>query len=133
MGKVRELQKAVDAIVRDDPRYAAGAYIFVRMGLDFTIKLLAQNDKKRKDRNLTAQEFLDGLRIFALESFGPMAETLLESWGVKSCADFGNVVYNLVDAQVLATSKDDKIEDFYGGYSFKDAFVKPFLPKKKKV
>ena len=79
----RNLQKAVEAIVRDDSRYAAGAYIFVRMGLDFTIKRLAARDKNRKDRNVSAEELLDGIRAFALESFGQMAYTLLAEWGVS--------------------------------------------------
>ena len=129
--KARQLQKTLEAIVRDDSRYAIGAYIFVRMGLDFTIKRLAARDKNRKDRNVTSAELLDGIRAFALESFGPMAMTLFEEWGVHTCADFGNIVFNLVDAQILATSKDDKIEDFYDGYDFNEAFVKPFLPKKR--
>ncbi len=133
MNKVRELQKTLEAIVRDDSRYAIGAYLFVRMGLDFTIKRLEAQDKNRKNRNVSAQELLEGFRIFALESFGQMAMPLFEHWGVKSCADFGNIVFNLVDAQILATSEGDKIEDFYGGYDFKEAFVNPFRPKKKKV
>ena len=94
---------------------------------------MAARDKNRKDRNVSSAELLDGIRAFALESFGPMAMTLFEEWGVHTCADFGNIVFNLVDAQILATSKDDKIEDFYDGYDFNEAFVKPFLPKKRKV
>ena len=129
----RQLQKAIEAIVRDDSRYAAGAYVFVRMGLDFTIKRLAARDKTRKDRNVSAGELLDGLRAFALESFGPMAYTLLQEWGVRSCADFGNIVFNMVDARILAASKGDKIEDFCGGYDFREAFEAPFLPKKRKA
>lgn len=129
----RNLQKAVEAIVRDDSRYAAGAYIFVRMGLDFTIKRLAARDKNRKDRNVSAEELLDGIRAFALESFGQMAYTLLAEWGVHSCADFGNIVFNMVDARILAASKSDKIEDFCGGYDFHEAFEAPFLPKNRKA
>ena len=133
MANTRELQKAIEAIVRDDNRYAVGAYVFVKMGLDYTIKVLAARDKKRKDRNVSAQELLDGLRLFALDSFGQMAKPLLDEWGVHSCADFGNIVFNLVDAQILAASKGDRIEDFYGGYDFDEAFVAPFKPKRKKA
>lgn len=129
----RELQKALEAIVRDDSRYAVGAYIFVRMGLDYTIKRLAARDKTRKDRNVSAAELLDGIRAFALESFGQMAYTLLSEWGVKTCSDFGNIVFNLVDAQILSAAKGDKIEDFYNGYDFKEAFVAPYQPKRKKA
>ncbi|MBO5254393.1 MAG: hypothetical protein J6B07_01050, partial [Opitutales bacterium] len=83
--KARQLQKTLEAIVRDDSRYAIGAYIFVRMGLDFTIKRLAARDKNRKDRNVSSAELLDGIRAFALESFGPMVMTLFEEWGVHTC------------------------------------------------
>ncbi len=131
--KARELKKTLEAIVRDDSRYAVDAYIFVRMGLDYTIKFLASQDKDRKDRNVSAKELLDGIRACALDSYGPMAMTLFDEWGVHSCADFGNIVFNLVDAQILATSKGDKIEDFYDGYDFKEAFVEPFLPTKRKA
>lgn len=133
MNTPRELQKALEAIVRDDSRYAVGAYIFVRMGLDYTIKRLAARDKNRKDRNVSAAELLDGIRAFALESFGQMAYTLLSEWGVKTCSDFGNIVFNLVDAQILSAAKGDKIEDFYNGYDFKEAFVAPYQPKRKKA
>lgn len=133
MNTPRELQKALEAIVRDDSRYAVGAYIFVRMGLDYTIKRLAARDKNRKDRNVSAAELLDGIRAFALESFGQMAYTLLREWGVKTCSDFGNIVFNLVDAQILSAAKGDKIEDFYNGYDFKEAFVAPYQPKRKKA
>lgn len=133
MNTPRELQKALEAIVRDDSRYAVGAYIFVRMGLDYTIKRLAARDKTRKDRNVSAAELLDGIRAFALESFGQMAYTLLSEWGVKTCSDFGNIVFNLVDAQILSAAKGDKIEDFYNGYDFKEAFVAPYQPKRKKA
>ena len=133
MNTPRELQKALEAIVRDDSRYAVGAYIFVRMGLDYTIKRLAARDKNRKDRNVSAAELLDGIRAFALESFGQMAYTLLSEWGVKTCSDFGNIVFNLVDAQILSAAKGDKIEGFYNGYDFKEAFVAPYQPKRKKA
>ncbi len=133
MNAPRELQKALEAIVRDDSRYAVGAYIFVRMGLDYTIKRLAARDKTRKDRNVSAAELLDGIRAFALESFGQMAYTLLLEWGVKTCSDIGNIVFNLVDAQILSAAKGDKIEDFYKGYDFKEAFVAPYQPKRKKA
>lgn len=133
MNTPRELQKALEAIVRDDSRYAVGAYIFVRMGLDYTIKRLAARDKNRKDRNVSAAELLDGIRAFALESFGQMAYTLLREWGVKTCSDFGNIVFNLVNAQILSAAKGDKIEDFYNGYDFKEAFVAPYQPKRKKA
>jgi len=125
----RKFQQTLESILKDDTRYAVGSYVFVRMALDFTVRRLCTQDTKRKDRNVSAQEFLDGIRVFALETFGPMAMVLFEEWGVKSCEDIGNIVFNLIDAKALKKTADDKLEDFSGGYDFKEAFVKPFLPK----
>ena len=125
----RKFQQTLESILKDDSRYAVGAYVFVRMALDFTIKRLCTQDPKRKNRHVSAKEFLEGIRIFALETFGPMAMVLFEEWGVKSCEDIGQIVFNLIEAQALRKTEDDKIEDFSGGYDFKEAFVEPFLPR----
>ncbi len=128
----RKFDKTVEAILRDDKRYAAGAYVFVRMALDFTVKRACAKDASRKDKQVSTTELLEGIKDFALETFGPMAMPLFEEWGVRSCEDFGAIVFNLIEAEALRKSDEDKIEDFSNGYDFEEAFVKPFLPKRKK-
>ncbi len=126
----RRFEKTVEAILRDDKRYAAGAYVFVRMALDYTVKRVCAKDSGRIEKQVSTSEFLEGIREFALETFGPMAMPLFEEWGIRSCEDIGQIVFNLIEAQALRKSADDKIEDFAGGYDFKEAFEKPFLPKR---
>ena len=41
----------------------------------------------------------------------------------------GDIVFNLVDFQLLKKTDQDNREDFGGGYTFEEAFRKPFLPK----
>ena len=129
----RKFEKTLESILKDDKRYGVGAYVFVRMALDFTVKRLCAKDLKRKDRQVSTAEFLDGIREFALETFGPMAMPLFEEWGVRSCDDIGQIVFNLIEAKALRKTDEDKIEDFSKGYDFEEAFVKPFLPKKRKA
>lgn len=129
----RKFQKTLETILRDDSRYAAGAYIFVRMALDFTVKRLCAMNPSRKERHVSSKELLEGIRLFALETFGPMAMPLFEEWGVRSCLDFGQIVFNLVDAKALTKTDDDKLEDFADGYDFREAFVLPYLSKKGKL
>ena len=57
-----------------------------------------------------------------------MAQTILEEWGVRSCEDFGELVFNMVEHSILAKTEQDRREDFKSGYDFYDAFRKPFLP-----
>ena len=50
---------------------------------------------------------------------------------VAPCQDFGEIVFNMVEIGLLAKTENDSREDFRDGYSFEDAFRKPFLPKSK--
>ena len=129
---MRKFQKTLESILKDDKRYAVGAYVFVRMALDFTVKRVCSGDSSRTQRHVSAQELLEGIKDFALETFGPTAFPLFEEWGVHKTEDFGQIVFNLIQAQALRKTEDDKIEDFAGGFDFYQALVVPFLPEKKK-
>jgi uncharacterized repeat protein (TIGR04138 family) len=118
----------LDQIVARDLRYRREAYVFVREALDFTQKLVSRENQK-KVRHVSGQELLDGIRQFALKEYGPMSATVLEEWGITSCPDFGEIVFNMVDVGLLARTEADRREDFQNGYDFTTAFRKPFLPK----
>jgi len=120
---------AIAEIAASDPRYDVDAYAFVREGLDFTVKMLKKSPHGPPEhRHVSGQELLEGLRRYALEQFGPMSKTVLEHWGIKRCADFGNIVFNMVEKGVLGKTEKDSREDFKSGYDFEDAFVKPYRP-----
>ena len=110
-------------ILKKDPRYTPAAYLFVREGLDHTVR------KLEKPRHVSGQELLDGMRLYALEQYGPMAKRVLAESGITECVDFGNIVFNLVDEGLLGKTEEDSIEDFMDGYDFHEAFIQPFRPK----
>src|SRR5215469_9379657 len=121
--------EALDAIVATDPRYQRDAYAFLRDALDFTTK----QQKKIKGvsvRHVTGPELLDGVRRYALKEFGPMVMTVFDNWGIRSCEDIGNMVFNLISAGVFGKTEEDSIEDFKNVYNFEEAFVRPFAPAK---
>ena len=122
--------EAVESILARDPRYAREAYNFVREALDFTQKLIVR-ENRGQIRHVSGQELLDGIRQFALQQFGPMVVTVLEEWGVRHCRDFGDIVFNMVEASLLAKTDRDSRDDFRNGYNFTDAFRKPFWPSHK--
>lgn len=122
-----EFERALELLTQRDPRYTREAYQFVREALDHTHRLLIRRGEKLP-RHVSGQELLDGIREFALSQFGPMALMVLEEWGIRSCEDFGHIVFNLVEERILAKTEEDSIEDFKGGYDFEEAFRKPFLP-----
>ena len=129
-----ELAEIVELICKEDPRFDRKAYGFVRLGLDHTVKELKRKDPSRTGKSLhvSGPELLTGLRVYALDQFGPLAKTVLESWGVKRCTDFGDIVFNLIEYNVFSKTENDRREDFADVYTFEDAFVKPFLPKRRR-
>jgi len=121
--------EALDSIVASDPRYQRDAYVFLRDALDFTTK----QQKKIKGvsvRHVTGPELLDGVRRYALKEFGPMVITVFDNWGIHSCEDVGNIVFNLIGAGVFGKTEEDSIEHFKNVYDFEEVFVKPFAPEK---
>ena len=120
----------LDKIVKDDPRFHRDAYFFLREALDHTQKMVGKA-KRDEIRHVSGKELLDGIRDYGLDQFGPMTLTVLDEWGIRSCEDFGEMVFNMVGKNLLAKTENDTREDFKDGFNFDDAFRQPFLPKKK--
>ncbi len=120
-------EEAFEKIRTKDPRYHRDAYLFVKEALDHTQRKICKENKDRP-RHVTGQELLEGIRQLALSQFGPMATTVFEEWGIRSCEDFGAIVFNMVEIELLAKTDKDSRGDFEGGYDFFEAFRKPFLP-----
>jgi len=122
--------EALDQILAKDERFQRDAYLFMREALDFTQKLVGR-ENSGKVRHVTGQELLDGLRHYALQQFGPMTATVFEEWGIRTCQNFGEIVFNMVEIGLLAKTDKDTRDDFQTGYDFTDAFRKPFWPESK--
>jgi uncharacterized repeat protein (TIGR04138 family) len=120
-------QEAVERLSKEDERYNPEAYAFLRDALEATIKR-RKKSRKESGPHVGAEELLDGFRIHALNEFGPMALMVLDYWGVKSCEDVGNLVFNLVNAGVFGKTDDDTIESFREVFDFNEAFLAPFRP-----
>jgi uncharacterized repeat protein (TIGR04138 family) len=127
-----DFAEIVSLICKEDARFDRKAYDFIRLGLDHTVKELKSKESGRasRSRHVSGPELLEGLRIYALDQYGPLTKTVLESWGVSRCSDFGEIVFNLIEYNVFSKTDNDRREDFSDIYTFEEAFVKPFLPSK---
>ena len=121
-------QEALEKILRQDDRYHAEAYTFLRDALEATLKRRKKARKESAPAHVSASELLDGFRHHALQEFGPMAITVLRYWGLTGPEDVGNIVFNLVQSGVFGKTDEDTIESFREGYDFDEAFVQPFRP-----
>jgi uncharacterized repeat protein (TIGR04138 family) len=129
-------EEIVDKIVQLDTRYAREAYYFVREALDFTQQSVHKSTRVSHDladRHVSGQQLLEGIRQYALKSFGPMAAFTLGQLGLHSCEDFGEIVFNLVEygQGMFGKTEQDSRDDFKPGYDFEVAFRHPFLPSTK--
>lgn len=124
----------VALICKEDSRFDRKAYDFVRFGLDHTVKELRKKDAARaeRSRHVSGAELLEGLRVFALDQYGPLAKTVLNAWGVHRCRDFGDIVFNLIEYNVFSKTENDRREDFGDIFDFEEAFVKPFQPTRRR-
>lgn len=127
-----QFDQSVGAILRRDKRYDPHAYFFLKDALDFTLKRVSESSGGQP-RHVSGPELLDGFRDFALQQFGPMAATLMNEWGVRKCADVGEMVFNLIDEQVFGKQESDCKEDFVGSFDLEDALRLPFLPRNRQT
>jgi uncharacterized repeat protein (TIGR04138 family) len=124
-------KEAVRKIVAADARYQFEAYLFVQEAIRYTQKSLGRH--KQDHKHVGGKELLNGIRDYALATFGPMTPTVLSEWGIHSCEDFGEIVFNLIRHNQATQSQSDSRDDFKDGYNFDEAFRKPFLPSKPRV
>ena len=122
-------QETVRDICKKDTRYHPDAYEFIVEALDVTVKKLNRCQSGHHPRHVTGQELLEGIKEFALDEFGPLAFTVFSEWGIHTTEDFGEIVFNLVDAGRLGKTESDSRDDFKQVYDFNDVFVKPYEPR----
>ena len=91
-----------------NPRYAETAFLFL--------------DRLDEPRHITGRELAEGCRDLAIGQFGPMARTVLQHWGIHSTTDMGEIVYALIDCNVLIKQDSDSREDFQNVFDFEEAF-----------
>jgi uncharacterized repeat protein (TIGR04138 family) len=91
-----------------DTRYKPGAYLFILSGLSWRLSRIGEI------RHVSGGELSISLLHYAAEEFGPLARSVLAGWGIDTTADFGNIVYNLIDIEIMGREPRDRIEDFFG-------------------
>lgn len=116
MSTQNNFEEKLRAVTGRDPRYPVAAYRFIYEGLDYTVKNIGCK------RHVTGRELAEGLRNLAIEQFGGLALLVLGQWNITKTADFGNMVFNLVETGLMSRSESDSPEDFANVYDFARTF-----------
>ncbi len=114
-------------IIQNDRRFDPEAYNFLYEALDYTLKNVI-SPRGRSSQHVTGQELLEGVRRFGIEQFGCLAKVVLATWGITKTSDIGQMVFNLVEQDLMGKQETDTKEDFEDIYDFDEVFdLKPIL------
>jgi len=131
-------------LLEKDRRYAFDAYLFVFEALGFAQHVLGMGEERSRapgddpgprsesedepttERHVSGQELCEAIRQFALDQYGYMAKTVLNSWGVEKTGDFGEIVFNLICIGQMRKTPKDHREDFDDVYDFETALKEGF-------
>jgi len=120
MAERKTADELLAAILARDSHYTRDAYVFVSESLTYTVQ------KAGRKGHVSGRELCMGLCEYALQQFGRLARTVLESWGVRTCEDIGEIVFNMVDAGLLRKTEEDSRRDFAGVLDLREALDRGF-------
>jgi uncharacterized repeat protein (TIGR04138 family) len=104
-------------IVRRDGRFAYEAYEFMFEALNHTQQLVGRvpigGEKPGAEHHVSGKEILEGAVDLAREDFGFLARTVFHQWGVRTTDDLGEIVFNLIEAELLSKTDTDSRADFH--------------------
>jgi uncharacterized repeat protein (TIGR04138 family) len=122
-------------VVQRDPRFAYEAYEFLFHALHHTQKQLGREPPESVEsatpaaegkHHVSGRELLQGVRDLALREFGLMARTVFRQWGIQRTDDFGDMVFNLVEAGLMSKTDEDTRADFHNIYDLDQALVRDY-------
>lgn len=120
-------------IVRQDPRYTYEAYEFIYHALHHTQKMLNRLpdeehplDPADTRYHVSGAELVRGICDLALQEFGRMARVVFRLWGINQTEDWGHIVFNLVQHELMSKTNDDRLEDFRNIFDFDQVLLEGF-------
>lgn len=116
MNELEFADEVLDQLQERNPRFHPRSYVFVLQALHSVIQSLDA------PRHITGRELTEGVRELAIGSYGPLARTVLEHWGIHETADVGRVVFAMVEQGILVKEDADRPEDFANLFDFEEAF-----------
>ena len=110
-------------------RYHQESFQFVFAALHRAQQLLDRfppEGAKDDEAHISGPELLGGIRDLAVSQFGLMTNTVFRHWGIRSTADFGHIVFELIERGEMRKTEHDQLSDFLGVYDFEDAFDRDY-------
>jgi len=116
------MENKLEKIAAEDGRFDPRAIKFVYEGLTYTVKKIVA-----EPGHISGQMLCEGLRRLAIKKWGRLAMLVLNSWGIKTTRDFGEIVYLMIRHKWMNAQPTDSIDDFNDVYDFKTVFKDELL------
>jgi uncharacterized repeat protein (TIGR04138 family) len=117
-----EFLQEIELLAERDGRYRKEAYFFIYDALQHTVEKLGKSQQPKEQRHISGRDLLSGISEYGMEQFGPLTRQVFAHWGVSTTRDFGEIVFNLVEAKLMSKTEQDCIEDFTEVYDFATEF-----------
>ncbi|MFH1566445.1 MAG: Minf_1886 family protein [Gemmatimonadota bacterium] len=117
-----EFLRQIEEVAERDGRFDRAAYLFLYDALQHTVEKLGRESLPKDQRHVSGRDLLMGISEYALAQFGPLTLQVFEHWGLHQTRDFGEIVFNLVESNLMSKTEEDCIEDFVGAYDFAEEF-----------
>jgi len=129
-------KKTLEDIIRTDGRYPPEAFDFLLdEGLPRAVREAYDGGSEQAGGSSRApaphaeagkpvhgRQLCLALRDEAIDKWGMLASVVLAKWNIRSTLDFGNMVYLLIEHNVMQKTAEDSIEDFRDVYDFAETF-----------
>lgn len=103
-------------ILKLDLRYPEDAYRLIGNAITVTLSDTRRIENAR--RHVSASEIVATVAAIAFSEYGPLAQMVLNDWGLRANQDIGNIVYNLINAGIFQEGPGESITDFGRAESF---------------
>jgi uncharacterized repeat protein (TIGR04138 family) len=112
-----------------NPRYAIEAYELVCEAMDNLQLAYAKGvstplaaTENQTVHHVSGKELLEVIRQLILAKLGKQAKAVLQTWGVIRTEDFGEIVFEMIEADLLIKRTEDSKDDFRNDFAFEEAF-----------
>ena len=100
----------IDRLAEQDLRYKPEAFYYIARAIESAHEGIQRSESRR--RHISGAELIDEIIRLASKEFGYLAWAVFQEWGIQRTLDMGEIVFLMVNNDILSAQKSDSIEDF---------------------
>jgi len=118
------MKDIIDDIVSKHPQYRREAFYYVAKAIESLHDKI--NEKENKRRHISGKELVLEMIALAKEDYGYLAFAVFEEWGINITEDIGEIVFIMVENEILSAQSSDSKDDFISICNLKTVFEEEY-------